>query len=101
MLYGVPAKTRDWWDLAPGMALGFDPQDDAERFAADIEAAPETGLTMHTLRYYDRLALLTAHRDDVQAQLTEVTSHLRANDRKIGLYEGQVGQASASETRQA
>lgn len=42
VLYGVSANTRGWWDLAPGRALGFDPQDDAEQFAADVEAAPET-----------------------------------------------------------
>jgi uronate dehydrogenase len=33
VLYGVSANTRGWWDLAPGRALGYDPQDDAERFA--------------------------------------------------------------------
>ena len=34
VLYGVSANTRGWWDLAPGRALGYDPQDDAEAFAA-------------------------------------------------------------------
>jgi DNA-binding transcriptional MerR regulator len=42
----------------------------------------------------ERLALLKAHRERVEAQLAEVTSHLRAIDHKIGLYEGQVEQAS-------
>ena len=35
-----------------------------------------------------RLALLKAHRRQVEAQLAEVTSHLRAIDHKIGVYEG-------------
>lgn len=38
-LYGISANTRAWWDLAPGRALGYDPQDDAERFAGSIEPA--------------------------------------------------------------
>ncbi|MGZ8738784.1 MAG: NAD-dependent epimerase/dehydratase family protein [Nocardioides sp.] len=42
VLYGISANTRAWWDLAPGRALGYDPQDDAEQFAADVEAVPET-----------------------------------------------------------
>jgi uronate dehydrogenase len=36
VLYGISANTRGWWDLAPGRALGFHPQDDAEAFAADV-----------------------------------------------------------------
>ena len=35
----------------------------------------------------DRLALLLAHREVVERQLAEVTSHLRAIDHKIALYE--------------
>jgi DNA-binding transcriptional MerR regulator len=124
------------------------------------EAAAETGLTTHTLRYYERdglmlgsvdrstsghrrysdrdltwiemitrlrstgmpirdvrlyaalvragagnegerLALLKAHRERVEAQLAEVTSHLRAIDHKIGIYEGQVDQASLNDRRPA
>jgi len=42
VLYGISANTRGWWDLGPGRALGYDPQDDSEQFAADIEQAPET-----------------------------------------------------------
>jgi hypothetical protein len=38
----------------------------------------------------ERLDLLLAHRDVVERQLAEVTSHLRAIDYKIALYEGQV-----------
>ena len=39
----------------------------------------------------ERLALLVAHRERVEAQLAEVTAHLRAIDHKIGIYEGKVG----------
>jgi len=42
VIYGVSANTRGWWDLAPGRALGYDPQDDSEQYAAGIEAEPET-----------------------------------------------------------
>ena len=38
VLYGVSANTRGWWDLGPGQALGYDPQDDAEDFAGQITA---------------------------------------------------------------
>jgi DNA-binding transcriptional MerR regulator len=41
----------------------------------------------------ERLDLLLAHRERVEAQLAEVTSHLRAIDHKIGIYEGKVEQA--------
>jgi uronate dehydrogenase len=36
VLYGVSANTRGWWDLAPGRALGYEPQDDAEDFAGSV-----------------------------------------------------------------
>jgi uronate dehydrogenase len=39
-LYGISANTRAWWDLEPGRALGYEPQDDAEEFAASITARP-------------------------------------------------------------
>ena len=42
----------------------------------------------------ERLALLKDHRARVEAQLREVTGHLRAIDHKIGLYEGRLDQAS-------
>lgn len=38
----------------------------------------------------ERLELLTAHRARVEAQLAEVTGHLRAIDHKIGIYEGKL-----------
>ena len=40
VLYGISANTRAWWVLEAGRALGYDPQDDAEMFAEEIEAAP-------------------------------------------------------------
>jgi uronate dehydrogenase len=41
VVYGISANTRGWWDLGPGRALGYDPQDDAEAYAEEIEAGPE------------------------------------------------------------
>ena len=41
VMYGVSANTRGWWDLAPALALGYRPQDDAEQWATEIEATPE------------------------------------------------------------
>ena len=41
VLYGISANTRAWWDLAPGRAIGYEPLDDAEEFAARI--SPRAG----------------------------------------------------------
>jgi uronate dehydrogenase len=38
VLYGISANTRGWWDLAPARALGYEPRDDAEAYAADLLA---------------------------------------------------------------
>src|SRR5882757_6948867 len=38
VVYGSSANTRLWWDLAPARALGYEPQDDSERFAAKLIA---------------------------------------------------------------
>jgi uronate dehydrogenase len=40
IVYGASANTRGWWDLEPGRTLGYEPQDDAEAFAADVEPGP-------------------------------------------------------------
>ena len=40
VIYGISANTRAWWDLAPGRALGYHPEDDAEAWAAELEAQP-------------------------------------------------------------
>jgi uronate dehydrogenase len=46
VIYGISANTRAWWDLEPGRAIGYDPVDDAEEYAADVpdrdEDAAET-----------------------------------------------------------
>jgi len=41
VLYGISANTRAWWDLEPGRALGYEPLDDAEAFAASIGPDPK------------------------------------------------------------
>jgi uronate dehydrogenase len=45
VLYGVSANARSWWAAAPGRRLGYEPQDDAEAFAAELgdpdPAAPQ------------------------------------------------------------
>ena len=65
-----------------------------------------TGMPMRDVRRYaalvrhgagneaERLELLRAHREHVEAELAEVTRHLRAIDHKIGIYEGKLEQAS-------
>ncbi|RJK95307.1 NAD-dependent epimerase/dehydratase family protein [Vallicoccus soli] len=34
--WGVSANTRSWWDPAPGRALGYEPEDDAEAYAQEV-----------------------------------------------------------------
>ncbi|MFJ8475900.1 NAD-dependent epimerase/dehydratase family protein [Kitasatospora sp. NPDC094011] len=36
--YGISANTRAWWDLSTARALGYEPQDDAEEYAAELIA---------------------------------------------------------------
>jgi uronate dehydrogenase len=59
VLYGVSANTRGWWDLAPGRALGYHPEDDAERYADAVPDQPDdeveaahVGGPFVTERYY-------------------------------------------------
>jgi uronate dehydrogenase len=42
VVYGISANTRRWWDLEPGRALGYHPEDDAETFAGQILATEES-----------------------------------------------------------
>ena len=43
-VYGASANTRSWWDLSEAARrLGYEPKDDSERFAAEIEAAGPPG----------------------------------------------------------
>ena len=41
VLYGISANTRAWWDLEAGRRLGYEPQDDAEDFADQVEPGPD------------------------------------------------------------
>ncbi|MFD7920243.1 NAD-dependent epimerase/dehydratase family protein [Streptomyces sp. NPDC059740] len=38
VVYGSSANTRLWWDLGSARALGYDPQDDSEQYAAELVA---------------------------------------------------------------
>ncbi len=40
ILYGISRNTRAWWDLGSARALGYEPRDDAEEWAAEIESTP-------------------------------------------------------------
>jgi uronate dehydrogenase len=42
ILYGISDNRRAWWDLDPARAVGYEPADDAEQWAAEIEATPAT-----------------------------------------------------------
>jgi uronate dehydrogenase len=42
VVYGTSANTRGWWDLEPARVLGYRPQDDAEAYASEILATPES-----------------------------------------------------------
>jgi uronate dehydrogenase len=42
VVYGISANRRAWWDLSTARALGYEPRDDAETFAASIEATAAT-----------------------------------------------------------
>ena len=37
VVYGVSRNARSWWDNANAYRLGYDPQDDAETYAAELE----------------------------------------------------------------
>lgn len=38
VVYGSSANTRLWWDLSTARALGYEPQDDSEPYAAKLIA---------------------------------------------------------------
>ena len=40
VVYGISNNTRAWWDLGPGRAIGYHPQDDAESFASSVSPSP-------------------------------------------------------------
>ena len=39
IVYGVSRNTRSWWDNANAYRLGYDPKDNAEVFAKELEGA--------------------------------------------------------------
>ncbi len=41
VVYGISANTRGWWDLSSAQALGYQPQDDAEDYVADVPPEPQ------------------------------------------------------------
>jgi uronate dehydrogenase len=51
VVHGISNNTRAWWDLEPGRALGYHPEDDAEEYAAEITATPETEHDRFGARY--------------------------------------------------
>ena len=40
VVYGVSRNRRGWWDLEPGRRLGYEPQDDSEVYADEVEKIP-------------------------------------------------------------
>lgn len=71
-----------WIELITRLRSTGMPISDVRRYAALVRAGDGTEA--------ERLALLKAHRAHVEAQLVEVTGHLRAIDHKIGIYEGKL-----------
>ena len=80
--------------------------DDDLRWIEMVTRLRSTGMPIRDVRRYaslvrdgdgnesERLALLLAHREVVERQLAEATSHLRAIDYKIALYENKLAPAS-------
>lgn len=75
-----------WIEMITRLRSTGMPIRDVRRYAALVRA--EAG------NESERLDLLKAHRERVEAQLVEVTTHLRGIDHKIGLYEAALEQAS-------
>lgn len=40
-VYAVSRNTRGWWDLGPGQRIGFEPGDDAEVFAREVDGGED------------------------------------------------------------
>ncbi|SNS00313.1 uronate dehydrogenase [Geodermatophilus pulveris] len=50
VVWGISANTRAWWDLTAARALGYEPQDDAEVFAAalvEVDGEPDPADPVH------------------------------------------------------
>jgi len=71
-----------WIQLITRLRSTGMPIRDVRRYAALVRAGDGNEA--------ERLALLKAHRERVEAQLAEVNGHLRAIDHKIGIYEGKL-----------
>ena len=89
VLYGTSANTRGWWDLEPGRALGYEPQDDAETFADRIEARPEVLATCQEM--YRRWPFWRTLIDNAQMILSKADltiARLYADTRVNRIYGG-------------
>ena len=75
-----------WIQLITRLRSTGMPIRDVRRYAALVRAGDGNEA--------ERLALLKAHRERVEAQLAEVNGHLRAIDHKIGIYEGKLENSS-------
>jgi DNA-binding transcriptional MerR regulator len=75
-----------WIEMITRLRATGMPIRDVRRYAALVRAGDGNEA--------ERLELLNAHRERVEAQLAQVTSHLRAIDHKIGIYEGKLDQSA-------
>jgi DNA-binding transcriptional MerR regulator len=80
------AKDLVWIEMITRLRSTGMPMRDVRRYAALVRKGAGNEA--------ERLELLRAHRERVEAELAEVTRHLRAIDHKIGIYEGKLEQAS-------
>ncbi|TCJ23437.1 MerR family transcriptional regulator [Nocardioides jejuensis] len=87
------AQDLAWITLITRLRATGMPIRDVKRYAALVRAGDGNES--------ERLDLLLAHRARVEAQLAEITGHLRAVDHKIGIYEGKVEQALTSSALEA
>jgi DNA-binding transcriptional MerR regulator len=71
-----------WIEMITRLRATGMPIRDVRRYAALVRAGEGNEA--------ERLELLKAHRERVEAQLAQVTGHLRAIDHKIGIYEGKL-----------
>jgi DNA-binding transcriptional MerR regulator len=72
-----------WIEMITRLRATGMPIRDVRRYAALVRAGDGNEA--------QRLDLLMAHRERVEARLAQVTAHLRAIDHKIGIYEGKLG----------
>jgi DNA-binding transcriptional MerR regulator len=75
-----------WIEMITRLRSTGMPIRDVRRYAALVRAGEGNEA--------ERLELLKAHRERVEAELAQVTGHLRAIDHKIGIYEGKLEQSA-------